>query len=298
MTAGALPQGTEATFVERALTFDCCGERLVGIVAEPLVAARAGVVVVVGGPQYRVGSHRQFTLLARCLAGAGIAVLRFDYRGMGDATGAVRSFDDVDPDIAAAIGALQAACPAVERVALWGLCDAASAALIYWQTTLDPRVAAMALLNPWVRSDATIAKTHLKHYYRHRFLQRDFWTKLARGRVDVIGGAKSVFRSLLTASAPRNKGDASAAVTFQDRMAEGMRSFGGAVLILLSGRDLTANEFVEYVQSDPRWQSLLERPNVERQDIGDADHTFSKASWRNEAETRTLDWLRRTLLDR
>jgi alpha/beta superfamily hydrolase len=48
------------------------------------------VLVIVGGPQYRAGSHRQFTLLARSLAEQGFAVLRFDYRGMGDSTGAMR----------------------------------------------------------------------------------------------------------------------------------------------------------------------------------------------------------------
>ena len=39
------------------------------------------MVIVVGGPQYRAGSHRQFTLLARHIAAAGYPVLRFDARG-------------------------------------------------------------------------------------------------------------------------------------------------------------------------------------------------------------------------
>ena len=82
--------------VERALTFDCCGERLVGVVSEPALAGKLGVVVVVGGPQYRVGSHRQFVLFARRLATEGVAVLRFDYRGMGDATGRPRQFEETN----------------------------------------------------------------------------------------------------------------------------------------------------------------------------------------------------------
>src|ERR1041385_7937579 len=88
----------DMSHVERAVTFDCASERLVGVVAEPDNASEVGVVVVVGGPQYRVGSHRQFLLLSRRLVDAGIAVLRFDYRGMGDSTGATCSFDDISLD--------------------------------------------------------------------------------------------------------------------------------------------------------------------------------------------------------
>ena len=92
---------------EESALFACAGETLVGVLARPAVAARTGVVVIVGGPQYRVGSHRQFVLLSRALAGAGCAVLRFDYRGMGDSSGAQRSFDSVSADIAAAMDHLQ-----------------------------------------------------------------------------------------------------------------------------------------------------------------------------------------------
>lgn len=285
----------DMSYVERALMFDCGGERLVGVLAEPAVTGRVGVLVVVGGPQYRVGSHRQFVLLARRLAAEGIAVLRFDYRGMGDATGSARSFEEVGPDIGAAIDALQTACPAVEGIVLWGLCDAASAALIYSQATGDQRIAGLALLNPWVRSDATIAKTHLKHYYGRRLLEKQFWTKLLRGRVNVAGAMRSIGGNVATASAGR-VAEASDAAAFQDRMADGLRTFGGPVLILLSERDLTAKEFVEYARSDRRWNALLTRTNVGRHDVVDADHTFSAARSRREVEDRTLAWIRRTLL--
>lgn len=90
-----------------------------------------GVLIIVGGPQYRVGSHRQFVLLSRRLAGEGYPAMRFDYRGMGDAGGAMRSFEDVRADIGAAIEAFQRAVPSLRRIVLWGLCDAASAALLY-----------------------------------------------------------------------------------------------------------------------------------------------------------------------
>ncbi|MGB0712180.1 MAG: hydrolase 2, exosortase A system-associated, partial [Gammaproteobacteria bacterium] len=91
--------------------------------------APLGVVVVVGGPQYRVGSHRQFVLLARDLAGAGIPVMRFDYNGMGDSEGGSAHFEACGGDIRAAVDALVEGCPSLGGVVLWGLCDGASAAM-------------------------------------------------------------------------------------------------------------------------------------------------------------------------
>jgi len=73
--------------VEEALVFDCGGSSLIGVLSGAALAAERGVLIVVGGPQYRAGSHRQFTLLARHLAERGVPTLRFDYRGMGDSDG-------------------------------------------------------------------------------------------------------------------------------------------------------------------------------------------------------------------
>lgn len=68
---------------EHALAFACNDSWLYGILSIPENTSSRGVLVVVGGPQYRAGSHRQFTLLARDLAAYGVPVLRFDCRGMG-----------------------------------------------------------------------------------------------------------------------------------------------------------------------------------------------------------------------
>jgi exosortase A-associated hydrolase 1 len=214
-------------FVERPVLFDCDGERLVGIIAIPENAARVAVLVIVGGPQYRAGAHRQFVKLARRLAGAGFPAMRFDYRGMGDSTGAARTFEECGPDIAAAIHALRSNCPAVERVVLWGLCDAASAALDYWHSARDSRVAAMALLNPWVRSETTLAKTHIKHYYAQRLVSKEFWSKLFSGRF-APGEALRSFGGTLRRALSRSQRDLGRAKeVFQNRMAASLRAFPG-----------------------------------------------------------------------
>ena len=107
---------------EEAISFACGGDTLVGIVSTSSAPSNLGVVIIVGGPQYRVGSHRQFVSLARTLAAAGFPALRFDYRGMGDSGGDRRSFEDIEDDIRAAIDTLLASQPGLASVALWGLC--------------------------------------------------------------------------------------------------------------------------------------------------------------------------------
>ena len=138
---------------ERPVVFPCAGDDLCGILhPAPGPAQGVGMIVIVGGPQYRVGSHPQFLLLARELAAAGYPVLRFDYRGMGDSEGAFRGFEGIDEDIRAAIDAFCTEAPEVEQVVLWGLCDAASAAAFYGHR--DDRVAGMVLVKPWVRTES------------------------------------------------------------------------------------------------------------------------------------------------
>jgi exosortase A-associated hydrolase 1 len=180
------------TFTEHAAIFSCVGDQLLCIIAVPELPQATGILIVVGGPQYRVGSHRQFLLLSRALARAGYPAMRFDFRGMGDSTGEFRNFETINDDIAAAIDAFQANCPQVERIVLWGLCDAASANLLFWYQAKDARVHGIVLLNPWVRSEATLARTHIKHYYSQRLFQAEFWRKLMTGKLG-LGRAISGF---------------------------------------------------------------------------------------------------------
>jgi len=274
---------------ESVLSFACEGQPLIGILAEPDGApAEVGVIIIVGGPQYRAGSHRQFTLLARHLAAHGHAVLRFDYRSMGDSPGEARDFLGVDADIAAAIGALLAARPALKRVALWGLCDAASAALLYLESRSDPRVVGVALLNPWARSAATLAQTHVKHYYWRRLREKEFWLKLLKGGV----GAKALRTLGSNLALARGAGKKSDSRSFQDRMAAGLRGFGGPALLILSGDDYTAREFSLHAQGSAAWAGLLDGPRLRCEPLAEADHTFSDLGQAARVEAITLNWLR------
>jgi exosortase A-associated hydrolase 1 len=273
--------------VERGIEFACEGASLVGVLAAPVAPALAtGVVIAVGGPQYRAGSHRQFVLLARRLAQAGHAVLRFDFRGMGDSSGDFPGFEAVGPDLAAAQRTLRAEVPAVQRVVVWGLCDAASAALLH-----AGGAAGLVLLNPWVRHADTHARTEVKQYYGRRLLERAFWRKLIAGGVDVGASAREFAAKL--ARALRAGRGAAAPADFRERMARGAGTFGGPQLYILSGRDHVAAEFIDYSRAHPALGALWRRADVERLDVAAADHTFSSHELRRLVEDTTLDWLAR-----
>lgn len=261
---------------------------MLGIVSLPAPGApqkTTGVVIVVGGAQYRVGSHRQFVQLARFLAAAGYPVLRFDFPGMGDSPGDPVPFEDSAPHIAAAIDALRGQGTRVGKVVLWGLCDGASASLLYMQARHDPRVAGMVLLNPWVRSDAGLARAQVKHYYRQRLMEPDFWRKLAAGGVgwQALRGLGKNLRAM------RQKPPET--LTFQELMAHGWKALEGKIMLILSERDLTAQEFVEHAKTHPAWRGLLSRPGVTQHAVHGADHTFSSTSAQREAEAVVLAWL-------
>lgn len=280
--------------LQQPLTFACENERLVGIVSRPQQPRARGVLIVVGGPQYRVGSHRQFALLAAHLAGQGTPVMRFDSRGMGDSSGDRRDFEHVTHDLRAAVDAFFDAVKEVRDIVIWGLCDAASAALFYAHQ--DRRVSGVALLNPWVRTAEGEAKAYLQHYYLQRLLSPAPWVKLLRGEFDLRESAKSLATNL------RKAREASLAIqpsnpqartrSLPERMADGLARFDGKILMILSGNDLTALEFKDAVRNSKRWRDLLDSPRVTWRELPKANHTFSTRDWRDQAAVWTADWVR------
>lgn len=258
---------------ERAVIFRCEGETLLGVLHAPVQPVGGlGVVIVVGGPQYRVGSHRQFVTMARTLAASGFPVLRFDCRGMGDGGGIKPSFDQIGPDIAAAVEAL---CweAEIESCVIYGLCDAASAAMM--SSCVDHRIAGLMLANPWVRDEAVPVATMVRHYYLQRLLSVDFWRKALSGKFRII----QTLRDLLGfAASGRQKSTAKVRgiLPYQQRMLQGLASFHGRVQLILSGQDLVAREFESLVGRSSDWSQLVNGDRVKIDRIGDADHTFSR----------------------
>jgi len=279
--------------MEAAFFFECANESLLGIEAVPAEPTDTGVVIVVGGPQYRVGSHRQFTLLARSLADGGIATLRFDYRGMGDSTGEPRTFDDIALDIRCAVDAFFARVPGLRRVVLWGLCDGASAACSYAVT--DSRVQGVILANPWIRTEQTEAKAYLKQYYRRRLLDRGFWRKVVGGTFRLAPAVRSLGANIAAASKGlrrRAQSTGGSASSLPTRVLEAINAFSGRVLVVLSENDLVAAEFKDMMQTTA-WKTMAARVAVECRNIDAANHTFATAGWRDAVAEASVEWIDR-----
>ena len=270
---------------EEPAVFDCEGCRLVGIVTQPASPIDIGVVIIVGGPQYRAGSHRQFTLLARHLADHHIASIRFDCRGMGDSEGQPQDFNNIGPDIHAAIDTLLARARSIGRIALWGLCDAATASASYAHQ--DTRVEQLILLNPWITH--TEARTRIRKYYSQRIGQSSFWAKLFSRDINILAAAKNLMRDVISACHTRADGRPLALSEMHTRMLNGLEKFSHPTVIITGERDLTGLSFRALIDSDPRWQQACRGASFKT--IAGADHTFSTRDWRKQVAETTVNAL-------
>lgn len=256
---------------EHGVIFHSRNKQLVAIEHQAAEKSTQGLVLVVGGPQTRVGSHRLFVHIARALAKQGVHVFRFDYTGAGDSEGEVTQFTDIQADIDAAIHCFSARNPNIKTLSLFGLCDAASAILMYLNQKQDLRIEQLFLLNPWVRQEVTQARMFLGSYYIKRLISLDFWQKLFTGKVNVAKSGKEIkeFSSIARSSSVSMP-------SFVDDMQQGLINFSGQVHIILSGDDLTADEFMVLCRTSRLWQSTLERPSIQQHTLKAADHTFSQ----------------------
>lgn len=280
-------------YTEQGVVFQCGENRLVGIAAAPGKNADVGILILVGGPQYRVGSHRQFTLLARALAEAGFPSFRFDYTGMGDSEGGSRAFDKVEEDISAAIEAFLKVVPGISRVILWGLCDGASTAMMFAHR--QPSVVGMILLNPWVHEGEYSPEVKLSHFYRPLLREWGHWRRLLSGKINIFSALKELTSDALALIWQRTFGKISqpSRGSYVQDMLDGLRCFQYDILIILSENDLTAREFSTLIENEKHWKEALQKPGIRINTILGADHTFSQSSCQEQVSQMTIDWVRR-----
>lgn len=259
---------------QRALRFLCEGSHLVGIIDVPERPLARGMLVLTGGPQYRIGSHRQFTLMARLLAARGIPVLRFDHRGSGDSEGEPQQFDGMEPDIRAAIREFFLQVPGMKEVVILGLCDAATAAAFYAPN--DARVSGLILLNPWISTAEGAARMAIRQYYLGRLGELGFWKKVITGGIDIAASASALRQNLRAAAADPGAG-------LPQRMLASLSCFDGQVMVVLSGQDLTARTFA----------ALIDKQDFKckRIDIPGANHSFATRAWRDEVAEHCANWM-------
>ncbi len=313
------PDPSRVTFGEWPIVFSCEGDAVLGMVhasvspAADMPNLRAeprGLILVVGGPQYRIGANRQYLLLAREAAGAGWPTFRFDYRGMGDADGTLHTFEDIAADLRAAIDCFISQ-TGVREVVLWGLCDGASAIAFYAAT--DQRVVAIGLANPWVRTEALQAEAALSGHYRRQLAQAETWRRILRGKVNLaasvfnisagigslirarISGMMQGLRTLLPLSRQPSTSVEDISATgpspLPDRVWSSLCRFRGPVLLFLSGEDDTAMEFETAAKRHHRFAQFLTSSQVALSRLPTADHAFSRKVWRDMVIEQTISWL-------
>lgn len=293
------------TPTETPLVFEVDGSPVLGILHAPRQLARVGMIMIAaGGPQYHVGCCRQLLTWARCFADNGIAVLRFDYRGMGDSGGEYRGFEFIDDDLRAAVDQLLSAQPQLQSVILWGGCSAASAILMYaWQ---DPRVGGFIISNPWLMEPQNQARNLLKHHYAKRLADPAFWRSVFSGGVAIGPAVKGLLETLVTRlrparatvpeidpeQTPQGSGHGSPVVQrpFIERMLQGLQSFQGKGLILGSA-GVVGQEFDELLRASRPWGKAAKRSNYRRLILEQAGHNFAEKTASREVTESALAWL-------
>jgi len=219
-----------------------------------------GLLLVTGGSQTRIGSHRMYERLANSLSKQGFPCFRFDRRGVGDSAGEDPGFRASWPDIEAALAAFRKEVPGLERVMGLGLCDGATALALFGRKVgLD----ALILVNPWlVESEPDEqAPAAIRAHYRKRLLSLEGWKKLLSGRMDY----GKLLKGILRISA-KQEGSPLARETAAALRAGGLRAW----LILAEG-DGTAIAAVEELKA-PAFAGLIEGREIVKSD----SHTFAR----------------------
>ncbi len=263
---------------ETPFYFEHRGSSLYAMLHTPVAPApaRLGVVVCPPFADEAFRTHRELVVLARRLAAAGIAVLRFDYRGTGESGGAFEDFglEDWRTDIGRAIEVLEQRA-GVHDIALVGLRLGAALAAATAET--DPRVQRLVLCAPLDPPDC--ARELDKAIRTQQLIQHGRVTErttiaeqLERGESVEVGGYPLTERlhSELTTTQPWSQA-----------------RWSGKALILGIRRDTTKQSTLESIQRQYEGAELhvLEDPRFWFQKVYRAPEELYR---------RTTDWLTAT----
>lgn len=257
--------------MQEPIVFELDGQKLFGMLHTPKAAGRPapGVLLCHGFTGSRVEAHFLFVKAARALAEAGMAALRFDFRGSGESEGAFRDvsvsteIDDAADalDVLAADERVDAGRLGVLGLSLGG-CVAACLA------GRDARVRSVVLWSAVARPHAIADEP-----------PRESWGVLVRrhGHLDI--GGFDVGLAFIEDLANH------------DPVADLAAS--GATTLIVHG---SADTSVDAAETDLYFEALSERgTRVEKHIVPDGNHTFGQVKWEREVIDRSVDWLAETL---
>ncbi len=252
--------------------------QLTAMLHMPSMHPKAGILMLPGGSDYRIGSHRSYVRLACAMAQRGHAVMRVDVTGVGDSSGDAAGFEAIGADIASALAVLRGALPPGTKVFLWGQCDGASAILLGLGRSFEADGA--ILCNPWVRSTYTSANQLVRHHYRHRLTSGTSWRRLLRGQTNILASLRSVTTSLLTMATPATVSG------YVNDMIETLRQNRWPCLTVIGSQDAGGQEF----------RLLCKHHKVRGSQISESiivggNHSFSHPAQRQQLQNIAGDWL-------
>jgi alpha-beta hydrolase superfamily lysophospholipase len=288
---------------ERLCRFGDAGH-LFGILSRPVHAPNAPAVVLFNaGSVHHVGPHRLSVMLARELAAAGFACLRFDLEGLGDSVlrGGGRENHPYQPtasaDAGAALDHLQRQFGYTRFIAI-GLCSGAHTAFHAGLDLEQYDITDLVLINPltyyWTEGMSLQTSEQYRDAlsYRKSMRQLGRWMKLVRGQVNLrnlFRVAASQSRQLLNSRAqafceallPR----------FAPRLSRDLKKLlarNCEVSLLIAEGD----PGVELLLAGARWTAAkaLKSGKIRLLRFEGADHTFTRSASRTEmiGAVRTL----------
>ena len=75
-------------------------------------------------------------------------------------------------------------------------------------------------------------------------------------------------------------------------MEDGLQRFKGKVLLIISGADLTGQEFMDMAKGSKQWRAMLGSSRMTQHTLAGADHTFSRRAWKDQVVLWTAEWVR------
>lgn len=244
--------------MRRLLTFECEGAQLCASLDE--AEGKTGILMVTGGSQTRIGSHRLYERLAKILVEHGFTCFRFDRRGVGDSGGEDPGYRGSAPDLAAAVQAFRAERPSLRHILGLGLCDGATALALYGA---GAGIDGVVMINPWlVEAEADAPPpAAIRRHYREQLSSLSGWKRLLSGSVSYRKLLKGVAKSTMPIDGSELAGEAAHALR-RSRLPTALVLAKGDATAIAAAREVRARAF----------HGLISRT----EEIDTDSHTFAK----------------------